>query len=189
MGVFRCEPGSRAALQTSSRNRSRAQSYPLHKCRLDFGPNATMFPVPTAVFLTRGVGVHRHQLTAFEYALREADIEQQNSRLRFVDSASWVRAAPDRAWGRDPSSWRVTFCVMARAETSEPGRRIAASIGMARPKDPTVYGYISEHHGFGMTETESGDYAEDLAASMLAPHWASSSTRTPPGTSAGRFTK
>lgn len=42
----------------------------------------------------------------------------------------------------------ITFCVMARAETSEPGRRISASIGLARPKDPTLYGYISEQHGF-----------------------------------------
>ena len=37
-----------------------------------------MFPMPQCVFLTRGVGVHRHQLTAFEFALRDADIEQQN---------------------------------------------------------------------------------------------------------------
>ena len=31
-----------------------------------------------------------------------------------------------------------------------------------------MYGYISEHHGYGMTGEQSGDYAEDLAASMLA---------------------
>ena len=37
-----------------------------------------MFPVPTTVFLTKGVGIHRHQLTSFELALRDADIEQQN---------------------------------------------------------------------------------------------------------------
>ena len=34
--------------------------------------------VPNGVFLTSGVGVHRHRLTAFEFALRDADIEQQN---------------------------------------------------------------------------------------------------------------
>jgi len=62
----------------------------------------------------------------------------------------------------------ITFCILARAETNEPGRRISASVGLARPADPALYGYISEHHGFGMTEQESGDYAEDLAASMLA---------------------
>lgn len=37
-----------------------------------------MFPVPAQVFLTGGVGAHRHLLTAFEFAQRDADIEQQN---------------------------------------------------------------------------------------------------------------
>ena len=37
-----------------------------------------MFPLPTSVFLTKGIGVHRHQLNAFELVLRDADIEQQN---------------------------------------------------------------------------------------------------------------
>ena len=37
-----------------------------------------MFPLPTSMFLTQGIGVHRHRLTAFELALRDADIEQQN---------------------------------------------------------------------------------------------------------------
>jgi len=31
-----------------------------------------------------------------------------------------------------------------------------------------MYGYILEHHGYGKYEIESGDYAEDLAATMLA---------------------
>jgi arginine decarboxylase len=31
-----------------------------------------------------------------------------------------------------------------------------------------MYGYVSEHHGYGMTGEESGEYAEDLAATMLA---------------------
>jgi Pyruvoyl-dependent arginine decarboxylase (PvlArgDC) len=31
-----------------------------------------------------------------------------------------------------------------------------------------MYGYIAEHHGSGMTADQSDDYAEDLAASMLA---------------------
>ena len=57
---------------------------------------------------------------------------------------------------------------MARSETNELGRRVNSSIGLARPSDPTMYGYISEHHGYGMEELQSGDYAEDLAATMLA---------------------
>ena len=37
-----------------------------------------MFPLPTSVFITRGVGVHKYPLTAFEYALRVGVIEQHN---------------------------------------------------------------------------------------------------------------
>src|SRR6476660_2604571 len=120
------------------------------------------------MFLTRGMGIHRHRLTAFEFALREADIEQQN--LVSVSSIFPPRcqliAREDGVATLRPGE--VTFSVMARAETNEPGRLVHASIGLARPADPAMYGYISEHHGFGMTPEESGDYAEDLAATMLA---------------------
>jgi arginine decarboxylase len=44
----------------------------------------------------------------------------------------------------------------------------AVSIGVAIPGDPKKYGYLSEHHIFGQNEKQAGDYAEDLAASMLA---------------------
>lgn len=127
-----------------------------------------MFPTPVCVFLTRGVGNHRERLTAFETALRDADIEQQNlvsvssilpAGCKLIEPTSGVASL---------KAGEITFCVMARCETDEPGRRITASIGMARPTDPNHYGYISEHHGYGMTEHESGEYAEDLAATMLA---------------------
>jgi arginine decarboxylase len=127
-----------------------------------------VFPIPTSMFLTRGVGIHRHRLTAFEFALREADIEQQN--LVSVSSIFPPRcqliAREDGVATLRPGE--VTFSVMARAETNEPGRLVHANIGLARPADPATYGYISEHHGFGMSAQESGDYAEDLAATMLA---------------------
>ena len=127
-----------------------------------------MFPSPKRMFLTKGVGVHRHALTAFEFALRDADIEQQN-----LVSVSSIFPPGCELISRDAGvttlkPGEVTFCVMARAETNEPGRLVHASIGLARPADPATYGYISEHHGFGMTAVESGDYAEDLAATMLA---------------------
>ena len=34
--------------------------------------------IPKSFFLTRGIGTHKERLTAFELALRDADIEQQN---------------------------------------------------------------------------------------------------------------
>src|SRR5271155_28894 len=127
-----------------------------------------MFPIPKRVFLTRGVGAHRQQLSAFEYALRDADIEQQNlvsvSSILPPQCELIMRGAGVEAL----SPGEITFCVMARAETNEPGRRIVAGIGLARPKDSAHYGYISEHHGFGMSEEEASEYVEDLAATMLA---------------------
>jgi arginine decarboxylase len=32
----------------------------------------------------------------------------------------------------------------------------------------STYGYLSEHHSFGETDQVAGDYAEELAAEMLA---------------------
>ena len=127
-----------------------------------------MFPIPTSFFLTSGVGVHREQLTAFELALRDADIEQQN--LVTVSSILPPGCEQlDRPTGvQKLKPGEITFCVMAHSETNEPGRRIHASIGLARPTNPSMYGYISEHHGHGMTSEQSGEYAEDLAATMLA---------------------
>lgn len=127
-----------------------------------------MFPLPTQVFLTKGIGVHRHRLTSFELALRDADIEQQN-----LVSISSILPAGCKLIAREHGvaalrPGEITFSVLARAETDEPGRRVHASIGLARPADPAMYGYIAEHHGWGMTEGESGEYCEDLAATMLA---------------------
>jgi arginine decarboxylase len=104
-----------------------------------------MFPIPKRVFLTRGAGTHRHQLSAFEYALRDADIEQQN-----LVSVSSILPSQCELIPRDIgiavlSPGEVTFCVLARAETNEPGRRVVAGIGLARPKSTAHYGYISEH--------------------------------------------
>jgi arginine decarboxylase len=62
----------------------------------------------------------------------------------------------------------IVHAVVARSETNEPNRLIAASIGVAVPRDSNHYGYLSEHHSFGMTEKAAGDYSEDLAAQMLA---------------------
>ena len=87
-----------------------------------------MFPIPTSLFLTSGVGTHRHRLAAFEFALRDADIEQQN--LVSVSSILPARCAviTRQAGVESLKPGEITFCVMARAETDEPGRRINASI-------------------------------------------------------------
>jgi arginine decarboxylase len=63
---------------------------------------------------------------------------------------------------------QILYVVMSENATNEPHRLVASSVGVAVPKDRSQYGYLSEHHSFGQTDKLAGDYAEDLAASMLA---------------------
>ncbi len=62
----------------------------------------------------------------------------------------------------------ITFAVISKNSVKEPHRLISASIGVAVPSDDHSYGYLSEHHSFGQSAEEAGNYAEDLAATMLA---------------------
>ena len=66
------------------------------------------------------------------------------------------------------SPGEVIFSVMSKNSTREPHRLIAASIGLALPADKRAYGYLAEHLSFGQTDEEAGEYAEELAAEMLA---------------------
>lgn len=124
--------------------------------------------IPGKLFLTKGVGVHKDKLASFELALRDAGIEKCNlvtvssifppncKRISKEEGLSLLKAGA------------ITFCVMARIDTNEPNRLVSASIGLAQPRDSNTYGYISEHHAYGEKGEKSGDYAEDLAATMLA---------------------
>ncbi|MDI9569554.1 MAG: arginine decarboxylase, pyruvoyl-dependent [Pseudomonadota bacterium] len=124
--------------------------------------------VPTKVFFTKGVGNHKDELHSFERALRDAGIEKCNlvqvssifpPGSKMISRTQGLKALVPGA---------ITYCVMSRACSNEPKRLLAASIGCAIPADKTSYGYISEHHAFGQTEKQAGEYAEDLAAAMLA---------------------
>lgn len=124
--------------------------------------------VPRELFFTKGVGTHREKLTSFELALRSAGIAACN-----VVRVSSIFPPGCRILPRDEGIRRlrpgqVTFVVMSEAATREPQRLIAATVGVAIPRDQNLYGYLSEHHSFGEDEETAGDYAEDLAAEMLA---------------------
>jgi arginine decarboxylase len=123
--------------------------------------------VPTKIFLSKGVGTHKYQLKSFEEALRRAGVAQQNlvqvssilpPRCKIISRNEGLKKLV-------PGS--ICYCVMARSDTNEHGRLIASSIGVAIPKDKNKWGYLSEVHGHGMTQTEASDMAEDLAAGML----------------------
>jgi arginine decarboxylase len=131
------------------------------------GPGVPGF-VPTRIFLTKGVGRHKEKLNSFELALRDAKIAEYNlvrvSSI-FPPGAKIVPASEGLRYMRPG---QIVFCVLAECATNEPHRLISASIGMAIPRDTSMHGYLSEHHDCGMNDQQAGDYAEDLAAQMLA---------------------
>ena len=124
--------------------------------------------VPKRIFLTKGVGKHKERLTSFELALRDAGIAAQNlvrvssifpPHCKLISRKEGVKYLYPGA---------VTFAVVAENSTHEPHRLLASSIGLAIPMDRSTYGYLSEHHSFGETDEQAGEYAEELAAEMLA---------------------
>ena len=124
--------------------------------------------VPSRVFLTKGQGVAKEKLTSFEMALRNAKISQLNL-VRVSSIFPPHCKVIQRKRGIELlKPGQIVYCVLSENSTNEPHRQMAASIGLAVPKDRTKYGYISEHHSFGHTEAIAGDFVEDLAASMLA---------------------
>ena len=124
--------------------------------------------VPKRVFFTKGVGRHKNELQSFELALRNAGIEKCN-----LVSVSSIVPPHCKIITREKGiselrPGNITFTVMSRNSTNEPNRLVGAAIGVAIPKEKETYGYISEHHSCGEVAQKVGDYAEDLAASMLA---------------------
>jgi len=120
------------------------------------------------MFFTKGVGRHKDYLQSFELALRDAGIEKCN--LVTVSSIypPNCKRIPKEDGLKLLEPGAITFCVMARNATNEPNRLVASAIGVAQPADTNLYGYLSEHHPFGETDERAGEYAEDLAATMLA---------------------
>ncbi|RJR31262.1 arginine decarboxylase, pyruvoyl-dependent [Candidatus Parcubacteria bacterium] len=124
--------------------------------------------VPKKVFLTKGVGRHKDYLQSFELALRDAGIEKCN-----LVTVSSIYPPGCKKISREEGlkqlkPGQITFVVMSRNCTNESNRLIASSVGVAIPAEEDKYGYLSEHHSFGQTDDKAGDYAEDLAATMLA---------------------
>jgi arginine decarboxylase len=124
--------------------------------------------VPRQFFLTKGVGKHKESLSSFELALRDAGI----NRFNLVTVSSIIppgcKQIPKDQGAELLKPGEIVFLVLARNSTNEPHRLVASSIGVAIPSNPSEYGFLSEHHSFGQTDEDAGEYAEDLAATMLA---------------------
>ena len=124
--------------------------------------------IPSKVFLTKGKGQHKEKLASFELALRLGGIAPFNlvkvssifpPRCKLISKEEGLKLL---------KPGQVVFLVISECATDEAHRQISSSIGLAIPNDPNRYGYLSEHHCFGQSEKEAGQYVEDLAAYMLA---------------------
>lgn len=124
--------------------------------------------VPRKVFFTKGVGVHKEKLASFELALRMAGLAHCNLVLVSSIFPPGCKRMSKEEGVKLLRPGEIVFCVYDRESTNEPNRLVAASVGVAIPADESQHGYLSEHHSFGETDERAGDYAEDLAASMLA---------------------
>ncbi|MEO0216335.1 MAG: arginine decarboxylase, pyruvoyl-dependent [candidate division WOR-3 bacterium] len=124
--------------------------------------------IPKRVFLTKGVGRHKEKLASFEAALRDAGIAQFNI-VRVSSILPPGAKLVSKAMGLQYlSPGEIVYTVISECSTNEPHRLIAAAIGVAIPAEKNQYGYLSEYHSYGETESKAGDKAEDLAAQMLA---------------------
>ena len=124
--------------------------------------------VAKKLFLTKGVGIADDKLTSFEFALRQAGIAGTNIVLISSIFPPNAKLIPRKEGLKFIKPGQILFTIYSRNQTNEANRLISASVGIAQPSDRTKYGYLSEYDTYGKSEIESGDYAEDIAAQMLA---------------------
>ena len=94
------------------------------------------------MFFSKGVGKHREKLTSFELALRSAGIAACN--LVRVSSIfpPGCKILPRTTGVAKLKPGQVIFVVMSESATREPHRLIAATIGVAIPRDLKLFGYL-----------------------------------------------
>ena len=124
--------------------------------------------VPKFSFLTKGKGVSKEKLTSFEMALRDAGIAEFNLVKVSSIMPPFCKIISKKEGLKKLSPGQIVYVVLSESATNEHGRKVAASVGIAMPADRSQHGYLSEHHSFGQSKKEAGEYAEDLAAYMLA---------------------
>ena len=126
-----------------------------------------MSTIPTHLFFTKGVGKHKDRLTSYEIALREAGLAAQNIVRVSSIYPPHCKLIPRKEGMKFLQPGQIVYAVLAENATREPQRLLVSSIGVAIPTDKT-YGYLAEHHSFGETEEQAGEYAEERAAELLA---------------------
>ena len=123
--------------------------------------------VPKYAFFVAGTGNHHDRLQAFDRALLAAGPLAHN--LVTVSSIMPARCkiiSPGEGFAM-LTAGQITFCVMARQDTDQPGTFASAAVGSVKLEDPQKFGYISEYHGYAAGKQEAEAVAKRLAVEMF----------------------
>ncbi len=124
--------------------------------------------VPKYIFFVKGVGYHRTKLGSFEQALRNGGIAKFNLvKVSSILPPNCIEITPEEGFSQLRPG-QIVFTVISRVSSNEYNELIGSSIGVAKPADKGAYGYLSEHHALGVKFEKVGEFAEDLAAELLA---------------------
>ncbi len=127
-----------------------------------------MSTVPKAVFFVKGKGFHRSKLGSFEQALRDACIGKYNLiKVSSILPPNCIEVSKKKGLAQLRDG-QVIYTVLSRANSNEYNRIAIASIGVAKPTEQGICGYLAEYHAFGVKPEKVGEFAEDLATEMLA---------------------
>jgi arginine decarboxylase len=128
--------------------------------------------IPSKFFLTKGVGTHEKELRAFENALRDAGVNTLNLvKISSVIAPGCKRISKEEGCALLKAG-QIGFAVIAQSITNEPGQIISAGIGMAKPKDEDIHGYLTEvEEATGRTPDDVAQDVEEMAIENLVSEW------------------
>ena len=125
--------------------------------------------VPKRIFYVKGKGNSSDsKLLSFEQALRNAGIEKFN--LVSVSSIipPYCKEVSKNEGLKKLKTGQIVHAVLSRISSSIKNQMICSSIGVAKPVDQGVYGYLSEMHAIGEKPEILGKSSENIALEMLA---------------------
>lgn len=124
--------------------------------------------VPKKYFLTKGSGTGQTPLLSFEAALKDADIAAYN----LVKVSSIIppncQEINIKKGKKYLSRGEIVYTVLSEHITNQSAKSISCALGIARPLDNSLHGYVYEHSDEDKPEETIGKFAEQCAISMVA---------------------
>ena len=91
--------------------------------------------LPQKLFLIKGKGYHKDKLLSFEMALRSAGIEKQNLVLVSSIFPPGCKILPKKEGLKLLKPGEITFCVMSKIQTQNPGELISSALAVSLPEN------------------------------------------------------